>query len=130
MSSPSQVTDAPVPQEEGGDAIASPDGWRDSESRGLTALRAELDGIDDALHDLLMRRAGVVERVARAGKRGALRPGREAVIIRRLLGRHHGGLPANCWPAPRRCRAASAWQCAPPAAKASTSRPPASISAR
>jgi chorismate mutase len=94
MSSPSQVTDAPVPQEEGGDAIASPDGWRDSESRGLTALRAELDGIDDALHDLLMRRAGVVERVARAGKRGALRPGREAVIIRRLLGRHHGGLPA------------------------------------
>jgi chorismate mutase / prephenate dehydratase len=94
MSSPSPTTDAPVPQEAGGDASASPDGWRDGESRSLTALRAELDRIDDALHDLLMQRAGVVEHVARAGKRGALRPGREAAIIRRLLARHRGGLPA------------------------------------
>lgn len=56
-------------------------------------MRAELDGIDDALHDLLMRRARVVERVAQAGKRGAYRPGREASIIRRLLRRHSGELP-------------------------------------
>lgn len=65
------------------------DGW----SVGLAQLRAELDRIDDALHDQLMRRATVVERVARAGKRGAYRPGREAAIIRRLLARHSGALP-------------------------------------
>jgi chorismate mutase / prephenate dehydratase len=94
MSSPFQVTAAPVPQDEGSDAPASPDGWRDAGSRTLAALRAELDRLDDALHDLLMQRAGVIEHVARAGKRSALRPGREAAIIRRLLARHHGGLPA------------------------------------
>lgn len=60
----------------------------------LAALRAELDQIDDSIHGLLMQRAQVVERVARAGKRGAYRPGREASIIRRLLHRHGGSLPA------------------------------------
>ncbi len=94
MSSPSQVTDAPVPQEAAGDEPPSPDGWRDGGSRTLAALRAELDRIDDALHDLLIERAGVVEHVAHAGKRGVLRPGREAAMIRRLLARHHGSLPA------------------------------------
>lgn len=68
------------------------DRWRDA-SNGLAALRAELDTIDDALHDLLMRRARVVEAVAQSGKRSALRPGREASIIRRLLARHRGALP-------------------------------------
>ncbi len=65
------------------------DGW----PGGLAALRAELDRIDDAVHDLLMRRAKVVEEVAKAGKRGAYRPGREAQIIRRLLRQHSGSLP-------------------------------------
>ena len=51
----------------------------------LAGLRAELDGIDDAIHDLLMRRAEVVEKVASQG--------READIIRRLLARHTGRLP-------------------------------------
>ena len=59
----------------------------------LAALRAELDRIDDALHDLLMRRAEVVEQVAKTGKRSPYRPGREATIIRRLLARHTGNLP-------------------------------------
>jgi chorismate mutase / prephenate dehydratase len=63
----------------------------------LAALRAELDGIDDALHDLLMRRAEVVAWVGasadKAATRVALRPGREAAIIRRLLARHSGPLP-------------------------------------
>ena len=45
------------------------------------------------LHDLLMRRARVVEQVAKSGKRSAFRPGREASIIRRLLRRHSGALP-------------------------------------
>jgi chorismate mutase len=94
MSSLPDATDAIAPQEAAGDEAATPDGWRDGGSRTLAALRAELDRIDDALHDLLIQRAGVVEQVAQAGKRGALRPGREAAIIRRLLARHRGGLPA------------------------------------
>jgi len=60
---------------------------------GLAALRAELDRIDDTLHDLLMQRARVVEHVARSGKPAAFRPGREASMLRRLLGRHGGALP-------------------------------------
>ena len=35
---------------------------------GLAALRAEIDRIDDALHDLLMQRAEVVTKVAVSGK--------------------------------------------------------------
>lgn len=66
------------------------DGWR---SGGLAALRSELDRIDDAIHDLLIHRAEIVEHVARSGKPAAFRPGREAAIIRRLLARHRGTLP-------------------------------------
>lgn len=62
----------------------------------LDSLRAEIDAIDDALHDLLMRRAAVSEQV-RSAKEGArpilFRPGREAAIIKRLLARHAGALP-------------------------------------
>ncbi len=62
----------------------------------LASLRAELDRLDDALHDTLMRRADVVKQVAALRVKGPvpLRPGREAAIIRRLLARHDGGLPA------------------------------------
>ncbi len=69
-------------------------------AQSLAALRAELDGIDDRLHDLLMQRAGVVERVGALGAKGrvALRPGREAGIIHRLLSRHHGNLPKRALP--------------------------------
>lgn len=66
------------------------DGWR---TGGLPALRAELDKIDNTIHDLLMQRAEIVEYVARSGKPAAFRPGREASIIRRLVGRHKGALP-------------------------------------
>lgn len=61
----------------------------------LAALRAELDGLDDALHDTLMRRAEVVGRIAalRVKEGPPLRPGREAAILRRLLARHCGALP-------------------------------------
>lgn len=61
----------------------------------LAALRAELDRLDDAIHDLLMQRGAVVERVAAEGSKGrvAIRPGREAAIVRRLLARHTGRLP-------------------------------------
>jgi chorismate mutase / prephenate dehydratase len=81
--------DVPSASAAAADEPPDQDGW----SGGLPALRAELDRIDNALHDLLMQRASVVERVAKAGKRGAYRPGREASIIRRLLRRHRGALP-------------------------------------
>ena len=61
----------------------------------LQGLRDEIDAVDDALHDLLMRRGEVVARVAALRQAGkiAFRPGREADIVRRLLGRHSGALP-------------------------------------
>ncbi len=68
-----------------------------SDPGDLAGLRAEIDRIDEALHDLLIRRADVVTRVGasgdKSGSRVALRPGREAAIIRRLLARHTGELP-------------------------------------
>lgn len=72
------------------EAPPAPDGWQGAD---LGSLRAELDRIDNAMHDLLMDRAKVVEQVARSGKPAAFRPGREAAIIRRLLARHEGHLP-------------------------------------
>lgn len=63
----------------------------------LDDLRREIDAIDDRLQDLLIQRAEVVQRIA-AYKRGsgtsAMRPEREANILRRLIGRHQGSLPA------------------------------------
>src|SRR6516164_5341196 len=62
----------------------------------LADLRRRLDEIDDKLHDLLIRRAEIVGAVAaskREGKLPAFQPGREAEIIRRLVGRHHGAFP-------------------------------------
>ncbi len=69
----------------------APDRWQ----QDLAELRAELDQIDDSLHDLLMRRAEIVQQVGMVKPdRGlAFRPGRQAAILRRLLARHHGGLP-------------------------------------
>jgi chorismate mutase len=68
-------------------------------SNPLAAARAEIDALDDALHDLVMRRADVVARLAasraKAGSPSPLRPGREAMILRRLLARHQGALPAH-----------------------------------
>ncbi len=82
----------PVPTAEKGRPSADPaePHW----ASDITSLRAELDHIDDGLHDLLMRRAAVVERLAASKtKLGvALRPGREAAILRRLLARHAGAL--------------------------------------
>ena len=65
------------------------------QSPDLLALRTELDRLDNALHDLVMQRAAVVERVGRLDAKGPvkLRPGREAAIIRRLLSRHTGPFP-------------------------------------
>jgi chorismate mutase / prephenate dehydratase len=62
----------------------------------LADLRRRIDELDGALHDVLMERAAVVERVGRLKRSDAtppLRPGREAQILRRLLARHRGPFP-------------------------------------
>lgn len=59
---------------------------------GLEKLRKEIDRIDDSIHDLLMERASVVEKIreAKDDKRPMYRPGREAEIFYRLSARHRG----------------------------------------
>ena len=49
------------------------------------------------MHDLLMRRAALVEqiRAAKPAGKSMLRPGREAVVLRRLLARHDSPYPAS-----------------------------------
>jgi chorismate mutase len=60
----------------------------------LDDLRREIDAIDDSLHDLIMRRTAVVERVRGIKGDGVrLRPAREATILRGLIARHEGGFP-------------------------------------
>lgn len=62
----------------------------------LADLRREIDKIDTSLHDLVMLRAELVEEIRKlkAGE-GAVyyRPGREAEVMRRLIGRHKGTFP-------------------------------------
>src|SRR5215475_15783760 len=91
MSSPAATDASPPSASVADEQPPSEDGW----PGGLAGLRAELDRIDDALQALLIERAQVVERVAKSGKRGAYRPGREASIIRRLLRQHAGALPPH-----------------------------------
>lgn len=69
-------------------------------SHSLDALRREIDTIDDQMHDLLMRREQVVGSIGTVktragGAGGAIRPGREAEILRRLIRRHRGRFPAS-----------------------------------
>lgn len=61
----------------------------------LQQVRQEIDEIDNAIHDLLMRRTRIVERVTELKKGQAIkiRPAREAQIIYRLMDRHSGGFP-------------------------------------
>lgn len=64
----------------------------------LARLRREIDAVDDALHDLIMRRAALVDDVAVAKREAGtlstyLRPGREAAILRRLSARNSGVFP-------------------------------------
>lgn len=69
----------------------------DPVSDELAQLRAEIDRIDDAVVDLLLERIAVVRRIGtvKAAAPGiALRPAREAVIIRRLAARAAPLLPA------------------------------------
>jgi len=70
--------------------------------KGLDGLRAKIDAIDDALLDLLVHRADISVAIAKVKqgsaprvKASAFRPAREALILRRLLARRRGNLPAT-----------------------------------
>jgi chorismate mutase len=55
----------------------------------LSNLRRQIDEIDDQIHDLIMRRAGIVVEVGALKAEGPMvRPAREAEILRRLVKRN------------------------------------------
>lgn len=67
----------------------------------LAKFRTEIDEIDQAAHDLFIRRMGIVQKIAEVKAAAApdepvfaMRPGREAAILRNLMARHSGALPA------------------------------------
>jgi chorismate mutase/prephenate dehydratase len=61
----------------------------------LDLLRQDIDSIDAAIHDLIVKRGTIVEDIRKIKKRAgpALRPGREATILRRLAAKHQGAFP-------------------------------------
>ena len=65
----------------------------------LAELRREIDRIDAGMHALLMERGEIIDRliaVKRSQETGsAFRPGREAAMMREIVGRHRGILPVD-----------------------------------
>jgi len=61
----------------------------------LDSLRQEIDALDKDLHGLIRRRAEVVGQISAAKPAGglALRPGREAQVMRQRLATHDGAFP-------------------------------------
>jgi chorismate mutase len=68
----------------------------------LGELRTEIDALDESLQDLLIQRAEITRTIAKVKQPAtqdnekappAIRPAREAQIIRQLLSRHKGDLP-------------------------------------
>jgi chorismate mutase len=58
-------------------------------------LRREIDAIDDAMHDLVVRRGAAGIRARAADGAAAIHPAREAAVLRRLLRRHRGPFPGH-----------------------------------
>ncbi|HLH12171.1 MAG TPA: chorismate mutase [Methylovirgula sp.] len=65
----------------------------------LADLRAEIDRIDARMHEILIERGEIIDRLiaakSRSGSGSAFRPGREADMMRRLVARHKGILPLD-----------------------------------
>lgn len=65
----------------------------------LADLRVDIDRIDLGLHQLLMERGTIIDRLiavkARQGGGSAFRPAREAAMMRALAERHKGSLPLD-----------------------------------
>ncbi len=62
----------------------------------LDKIRCQIDALDERIHDALMERAELVLKVGEEKRKNNIQivqPAREARMIRRLLGRHHGALP-------------------------------------
>lgn len=66
-----------------------------AEKQALAEVRAQIDQLDAAMHDFLIKRAELVEQVRKIkGKQHiCIRPGREAQMLRVLAGRPQGKLP-------------------------------------
>lgn len=66
------------------------------DASSLEKLRQEIDAIDGDLHGLIRRRASLVGEIAAAKTDGelAMRPGREAQVLRKRLATHDGEFPA------------------------------------
>jgi len=65
----------------------------------LADIRRDIDRIDVAMHELLIERSQIIERLIAVKKTeevgSAFRPAREADMMRRLVGRHRGNLPLD-----------------------------------
>ena len=70
-----------------------------SDAPSLAELRAEIDRLDEAMHNLLMKRGEIIDRLIAAKQTqesgSAFRPAREAQMMRRLVERHKGILPLD-----------------------------------
>src|SRR6187551_2822525 len=70
-----------------------------TETPSLAELRREIDRIDETMHELLMERGEIIDRlisVKQTQESGsAFRPAREADMMRRLVDRHTGILPLD-----------------------------------
>lgn len=65
-------------------------------SKKLGEIRKTIDKLDNQIHDLLMQRASLIVDICeekRKHNKPVVQPAREAMMIRRLLGRHEGALP-------------------------------------
>jgi chorismate mutase/prephenate dehydratase len=67
------------------------------DSPNLDKLRQQIDIIDGELHAMIRRRADLVDRISAAKPPGglALRPGREAQVMRQRLATHQGPFPST-----------------------------------
>src|SRR5260370_11022719 len=65
----------------------------------LAVLRKEIDAIDEQVHQLLMARGDIIDRLIQVKETqevgSAFRPAREADMMRRLVERHRGILPID-----------------------------------
>jgi len=65
------------------------------DKQALADLRAQIDQIDIALHNILLERAEIIDKIRKhKGKQHIyIRPGREAQMLRGIMGRPQGKLP-------------------------------------
>jgi chorismate mutase len=67
--------------------------------QSLADLRHQIDRIDTAMHELLIERSQIIDRLIAVKKTeetgSAFRPAREAEMMRRLVRNHHGNLPLD-----------------------------------